>query len=237
MVPGILNSQGTTTTGVTGAVSNTLILTGSGVNGAGALTNTSPYVSMFTGGITLDGPTAGTTATTTINTGAAGIILTGSITDNNAGDGLNKTGSGTLYLLGPSNYTGGTTVSAGTLQIGYGSNSGSILGDVSVSSGATLAFDRPTWLPTRARLPAAAASRRPAYGTLVLNNTADNYTGPTNVNNGGILSVYPAGLGGHFGDQRRPQRHEPVGPVCRQYRLWGHPGCRHERQLGRHGHG
>ena len=52
---------------------------------------------------------------------------------------FNKTGTGTLTLTGDNTYSAGTTISAGTLQIGNGSASGSISGDV-LNNGA-LAFD------------------------------------------------------------------------------------------------
>ena len=51
---------------------------------------------------------------------------------------VTKTGSGALTLTGSNIYTGGTTISAGTLQIGAGS-SGSIASNV--TDNATLAFD------------------------------------------------------------------------------------------------
>src|SRR5271166_3611029 len=53
---------------------------------------------------------------------------------------LTKTGSGALVLIGTNTYSGGTTISAGTLQIGNGGTSGSIVGNV--ADNGTLAFDR-----------------------------------------------------------------------------------------------
>ncbi|CAN7229444.1 autotransporter outer membrane beta-barrel domain-containing protein [Phenylobacterium sp. LjRoot164] len=53
---------------------------------------------------------------------------------------LNKEDGGALILTGENSYSGGTTVSAGVLQIGDGGKTGSIWGDV--SNGGTLAFKR-----------------------------------------------------------------------------------------------
>ena len=53
---------------------------------------------------------------------------------------LTKTGAGTLTLTADNTYTGGTTISAGTLQLGNGGATGSITGDV-LNNG-TLAFNR-----------------------------------------------------------------------------------------------
>ncbi|MEN3942281.1 autotransporter-associated beta strand repeat-containing protein [Prosthecobacter sp. SYSU 5D2] len=54
---------------------------------------------------------------------------------------LNKSGSGTLVLATDNDYSGGTTVSGGSLQLGNGGISGSITGPL-VLSGGSLAFNR-----------------------------------------------------------------------------------------------
>ena len=54
--------------------------------------------------------------------------------------GLNKADGGTLTLTGENTYAGGTRVSGGTLRVGAGGTSGSILGDVVV--GGALVFER-----------------------------------------------------------------------------------------------
>ncbi len=53
---------------------------------------------------------------------------------------LVQLGSGTVIITGANTYTGGTTISAGTLQVGNGSTTGSISGNV--TDNGTLAFDR-----------------------------------------------------------------------------------------------
>ena len=78
---------------------------------------------------------------------------------------LTKSGAGTLTLTGSNSYAGGTTISAGTLQIGNGGTSGSITGNVANSG--TLAFDRSdsvsftVWSRAVAALPKRGRARRP----------------------------------------------------------------------------
>lgn len=71
-------------------------------------------------------------------TGSAGNFISGST-------GLSKSGTSTLILNAANTYTGATTVNAGTLQIGNGTNNTATLGNNSattVASGSTLAFYR-----------------------------------------------------------------------------------------------
>ena len=64
--------------------------------------------------------------------------ISGNITETTAGMGLLKTGTGTLELTGNNTYTGGTTVSTGTLMVNNTSGSGTGTGSLLVSAGATL---------------------------------------------------------------------------------------------------
>jgi autotransporter-associated beta strand protein len=78
---------------------------------------------------------------TTIDVADRGYSFTGSGRITGAGL-LEKTGTGLAVLATDNDFTGGTTVSAGTLQIGSGGATGSLAGPIAVASGATLAFDR-----------------------------------------------------------------------------------------------
>ena len=65
--------------------------------------------------------------------------VSGAITDGgiNLAGSLVKIGTGTLTLSGFNTYIGGTTINGGTLQLGSATGIGSILGAVTVGSGAT----------------------------------------------------------------------------------------------------
>jgi autotransporter-associated beta strand protein len=74
----------------------------------------------------------------------AGIVRDSTVT-NNEQTSLTKVGTGTLTLTGSLNtYSGGTTISLGTLQIGDGGADGTFgVGPITIASGALLVFNRP----------------------------------------------------------------------------------------------
>nr|WP_197489618.1 autotransporter-associated beta strand repeat-containing protein [Martelella sp. AD-3] len=99
-------------------------------------------------GYELRGTDATSTLTLDATPGAVSISVSGTATDNAKvgvilGDGgnavpLSKTGTGTLILTAANTYSGGTTVSEGTLQLGDGTTNGSVTGNITISAGATL---------------------------------------------------------------------------------------------------
>jgi outer membrane autotransporter protein len=106
-----------------------------------------------TGGLTLDGGTLrlnnalDLAATRPIALGAAGGVIDTQGFDTTVSQGisgagsLTKLGAGELLLQAPTTFTGGTTISAGTLAVGDISHSSATLGDggpVSVAAGANL---------------------------------------------------------------------------------------------------
>ena len=125
------------------------------------------------------------TAGTANSTSFAGVISgTGALT---------KQGTGTLTLNGNNAYTGGTTVNAGTLQIGNGGTSGSIAGDV--SDNATFTFDRSDSITFGGVISGTGVLVQMGSGTLTL--TADNsYTGGTTINTGASLQLGNGGTTG-----------------------------------------
>ena len=92
-----------------------------------------------------------------------------------------KNGSGTLGLLGTNTYTGGTTISAGILQIGNGGTSGSIVGNV-IDNGA-LAFNRSDTVSFPGIVSGTGSLSQNGPGTLILTGSS-TYTGATAVSVG-----------------------------------------------------
>ncbi|WP_342737243.1 autotransporter domain-containing protein [Bradyrhizobium sp. B117] len=107
--------------------------------------------------------------------------VTGVINDGGLGGSLVKAGTGTMILSGINTYTGGTTVSAGTLQIGNGGTTGSIVGNV--ADNGTLAFNRSDAVSFGGVISGTGALQQSGTGTLTLSGV-NTYTGATTVNSG-----------------------------------------------------
>jgi autotransporter-associated beta strand protein len=97
------------------------------------------------------------------------------------GGSLTKTGSGTLVLTGSNTYSGGTTLSAGMLQIGSGGSTGSIAGNV--ANNAALVFNRSDSLTFSGNITSTGSLTQAGSGTLVLTGT-NSYSGGTTINAG-----------------------------------------------------
>ena len=104
---------------------------------------------------------------------------------------LSKGGAGTLTLHADNVYAGGTTITAGTLQLGTGGTAGAIVGNVANSG--TLAFNRSNTYTFGGLISGAGGVTQLGNGATVL--TANNtYTGGTTIT-AGILQL-GAGAGG-----------------------------------------
>ena len=98
-------------------------------------------------------------------------------------DTLTKGGAGTLTLHADNGHSGGTTISAGTLQLGTGGTTGSIAGDV--ANNGVLAFNRSDAYTHGGAIDGTGSVTQRGGGTTVL--TADNrYTGGTMISAGAL---------------------------------------------------
>ncbi|MFD1490986.1 beta strand repeat-containing protein, partial [Ancylobacter vacuolatus] len=127
-----------------------------------------------------DGTEEGASTVATI-----GSVLTGT-------HGLEKADYGTLVLTGANLYTGGTVISGGTLQIGDGGASGSILGDVTNNS--VLAFNRSDDVTMAGAISGSGALVQAGEGTLYLTG-ANTSTGGTTIASGTLRVDAASALG------------------------------------------
>src|SRR5699024_1511253 len=96
---------------------------------------------------------------------------------------LIKEGNGKLVLTGDDTYTGGTTISKGSLQIGNGGTKGSIVGDV--TDNGTLIFDRSDDITFHGADSGSGSLVQAGKGMLTLTG-ANTYTGGTTIRKGSL---------------------------------------------------
>lgn len=103
-----------------------------------------------------------------------------------------KAGAGTLVLTGANGYAGGTTIAAGTLQVGDGGTAGSIQGHV-LNNG-TLAIDRADAVALNGVISGTGSLSQLGAGTTTL-SAANSYSGGTALKNGVIAVANGNALG------------------------------------------
>jgi autotransporter-associated beta strand protein len=133
-----------------------------------------------------------TTAPTNGTATFAGIIGNGSGTVS-----LVKSGAGTQVLTGANTYTGGTTINAGSLQIGAGSTSGA-LGSGNVTNNATLAFNRSDTIAVGNTISGTGSLVQAGSGITTLSGT-NTYSGGTTINSGVLRVTTESQLGASNG--------------------------------------
>ncbi|WP_416367057.1 autotransporter outer membrane beta-barrel domain-containing protein [Rhodopseudomonas palustris] len=189
---GTLIFSETSSGGTAAVVSNggdLALRTTSGAISIGSLSGSGTVQATAVGGVPVQALTVGSLNTST--------EFSGTFIDNGARFALGKTGTGTLTLTGDSFYTGGTTISSGTLQLGNGGISGSITGDI--TNNATLTVNRSNGTSLGGVISGSGQLVKLGGGILALlgNNT---YTGGTTISAGTLRVGNGATSGSIVGD-------------------------------------
>ena len=129
---GTLSIAAITNGGVAGALGNSTNAAGNLTLGGGTLEYTGTVNGTTDRNFTL---TAGTTSGISVANSTVSLTISGAAATSTGT--LTKSGAGTLILSGANAYTGATTISAGTLQIGAGSTTGSISSSSSIINNGT----------------------------------------------------------------------------------------------------
>ncbi|TWT12653.1 autotransporter domain-containing protein [Reyranella sp. CPCC 100927] len=108
------------------------------------------------------------------------------------GGSVSQIGTGTTVLTATNTYTGGTTISAGRLQLGDGGTTGSIAGDVTNNS--IFAFNRSDVVTFAGIISGSGAVEHNGSGTTTLTGT-NTYAGGTVFNAGTLAVAADANLG------------------------------------------
>jgi filamentous hemagglutinin family protein len=107
--------------------------------------------------------------------------------------GITKANAGTVVLSGANTYSGTTTISAGTLQVGAGGTAGT-LGSGSVTNNAALSFNRSDAITVSSVISGTGTLIQAGSGTLTLSG-ANTYSGTTTISAGTLAVTANDALG------------------------------------------
>ena len=177
-------------TAIFNATSGTVTVAAGGITASRGLQFDTSGYRVSGGAITLGGTSADTNAISVAlaSTATVDSVLGGS-------NGLAKTGFGTLVLSGNNTVAGGVQVREGTLQVGAGGAAGSLPGDVSIDSGATLAFNKSSNDTVGATLSGAGAVVQRGSGDLRLTGANSGLSGGVRAEAGSVTVGASGALG------------------------------------------
>ncbi|MEO6848804.1 MAG: autotransporter-associated beta strand repeat-containing protein, partial [Chthoniobacterales bacterium] len=170
------------------------------ISGAGTVTQAGSGTTIFTGANTYSGGTTISGGTLQLGSGGTSGSITGDVTNNASlafnhsddvtfagiisGSGnVKQTGSGKTIFTAANTYSGDTTISSGTLQIGADGMTGSIAGDVTNNS--HLIFKRSDALAFAGVISGSGDVKQDGAGTTTLGG-ANTYTGGTHISAGAL---------------------------------------------------
>jgi len=171
--------------------------------GRGSLNKLGSGTTTLTGDNTYSGGTTIADGTLELGNGGTSGSIQGGVTNNgilafNRADvvtfdgaisgagGVHQIGSGKTVLTADNTYTGGTTIADGTLELGDGGTTGSLLGDV--TNNGTLAFNRKDVVTFDGAITGIGGIDQIGMGTTILTGDSSALTGSSQVQQG-ILSV------------------------------------------------
>ncbi|MCL2639552.1 MAG: autotransporter-associated beta strand repeat-containing protein, partial [Phycisphaerales bacterium] len=173
--------MGTLTISDGGEVIATSVTVGYGAQGVINIGAASGSAAAAAGKLTTSTVTLGLQGSLYFNHTGTGYIFASQIT----GTGSLTQAAGTTILTADNSYSGGTTISGGTLQIGNGGTTGSITGNVVNNS--ILSFNRTGTLTFGGIISGSGAVTSTGTGTIVLTG-ANAYSGGTTIS-GGVLQI------------------------------------------------
>jgi fibronectin-binding autotransporter adhesin len=188
LAPALADNGGATALTKNGA--GTWVLTGTN-SYSGVTTINGGVLQIGAGGATGSPGTGSVVDDASLVFNRTGTLTVGTVTGSGS---LDNEGSGTLILPGNNTYTGGTTINAGTLQVGTGGATGQLDALANITNNSTIIFNSTGALTISGAISGTGQLIKRGSGLLkfIGNNT---YTGPTTIDAGAQLQLWQGNTG------------------------------------------